>query len=191
MPATLRQIADQCGVSRQTVTNYLKKLGLWEDHVTKGEIGQASIVDDYAASAVVAQIGIRVTSELPANDDTDSGDGSACPQIAGMSEVDATAFGGAWRELCDSLRQHNADLEAQIDKLKDELDAKDATYQEALERKDQRISELSAQLTSSLATIKALPSADAVDDAKRAGEKGEREKIASMGFFQRRRYLKG
>lgn len=187
MPATLRQIAERCGVSRQTVVNYLKKLDLWESHVTRGVVGQASIVDDYAASAVAAEIGNRATSELQLGGESSGEDGSPNTQIAGMNEVDAAAFAGAWKDLCEGLRSQNADLQAYIDRLKAEINERD----EEIGHKDQRISELSAQLTSSLATIKALPSADAVDDAKRAGEKGEREKIASMGFFQRRRYLKG
>lgn len=59
-----------------------------------------------------------------------------------------------------------------------------------LDEKDQRILELNDQISAMLTTIKKLPSADAVADAKTAGEVEERRKIASMGFFERRRYLR-
>lgn len=47
---TIREIAEACGTTKQTVTARLKELGLWEGHVSKS--GRAFSVDDYAASAV-------------------------------------------------------------------------------------------------------------------------------------------
>ncbi len=47
---TIREIAETCGTTKQTVTARLKELGLWEGHVSKS--GRAFEVDDYAASAV-------------------------------------------------------------------------------------------------------------------------------------------
>lgn len=48
--ATLKQIAEKTGVTKQTVTAKLKELGLWETHVNQG--GRTFEVDDFAASAV-------------------------------------------------------------------------------------------------------------------------------------------
>lgn len=47
---TIREIAEACGTTKQTVTARLKELGLWDGHVSKA--GRAFEVDDYAASAV-------------------------------------------------------------------------------------------------------------------------------------------
>lgn len=194
MPSTLREIADQCGVTRQTVNNYLHKLGLWDDHVSTGESGRAAIVDDYAASVVAAKIGVRITDGVATQDDVAEEESDKFPQLDDENAESIAAFSDAWEKLCQALRQQIDYLQEQNDSLKAELKEKDAIYKEEIDRKDQRISELSTQLTSSLATIKALPSADAVGDArrdgKRDGEEEERTRIATMGFFQRRRYLK-
>lgn len=184
MPAKLSEIAEQCGVTRQTVNNYLRKMNLWDEHVTPGAAGKAAIVDDFAASAVVAKIGVR---KFPASDTSEEGSETDLPAIDGKSGEDIVILAAQWREVVAALRQQIADLQAERKYLQDE----NKDLHERLDVKDQRISELDGQISTYLATIKKLPSADAVADAKTAGEAEERRKIASMGFFQRRRYLKG
>lgn len=61
MPSTLGEIAERCGVTRQTVNYNLRKLGLWDEHVKTGDRGRAAIVDDYASQVVAAKIGARIT----------------------------------------------------------------------------------------------------------------------------------
>lgn len=48
--ATLREIAEECGTTKQTVTSRLKEMGLWDGHVSKS--GRTFEVDGFAASAV-------------------------------------------------------------------------------------------------------------------------------------------
>jgi predicted ArsR family transcriptional regulator len=177
MPAKLSEIAEKCGVSRQTVNYNLKKLGLWDEHVKTGESGQPALVDDFATSAVVAKIGIRNSAALDALEDAESKDSSTSSAKSANKQV---ALSAEWSEIVAALRTQAKDLQEENDRL-----------HKLLDEKDQRIMELNDQVGSYLSAIKKLPSADAVADAKTAGEAEERRKIASMGFFERRRYLRG
>lgn len=184
MPAKLSEIAEQCGVTRQTVNNYLRKMNLWDEHVTPGAAGKAAIVDDFAASAVVAKIGVR---KFPASDASEEGLETDLPSNDGKTAEDVAMLSAQWREIVSALRQQVADLQGERKQLQDENDR----LRTRLEEKDQRIGELDGQIATYLSTIKKLPSADAVTEAKASGEAEERRKIASMGFFERRRYLRG
>lgn len=184
MPAKLSEIAEQCGVTRQTVNNYLRKMGLWDEHVTPGAAGKAAIVDDFAASAVVAKIGVR---KFPAFEPSEDGVDADLPANNGKSEEDVAILSAHWREIVAALRQQITDLQEERKLLQDENER----LRNRLDEKDQRIGEMDGQIATYLTTIKKLPSADAVSEAKTAGEAEERRKIASMGFFERRRYLRG
>lgn len=184
MPAKLSEIAEQCGVTRQTVNNYLRKMGLWDEHVKVGAAGKAAVVDDFAASAVVAKIGVR---KFPVSDTSEEGPETDLAAIDGKSEEDIAILAAQWRDIVTALRQQVTDLQEERKQLQDENER----LRNRLEEKDQRILELNDQIAAMLTTIKKLPSADAVTEAKTAGESEERRKIASMGFFERRRYLRG
>lgn len=177
MPTKLSDIAEKCGVTRQTVNYNLKKLGLWDEHVKTGDPGQPAIVDDFATSAVVAKIGVRNSAALDVLKSAESKESSASDTISASEEA---AFSAEWSEIVAALRQQAKDLQAENKDLREQLN-----------EKDRRIVELNDQIAAYLSTIKKLPSADAVADAKTAGEAEERRKIASMGFFERRRYLRG
>lgn len=177
MPTKLSEIAEKCGVTRQTVNYNLKKLGLWDEHVKTGESGQPALVDDFATSAVVAKIGIRNSAALGSLESTESKD-SSTPSARSASEQ--AALSAEWTEIVAALRQQAKDLTAENKDLREQLN-----------QKDQRIVELNNQVATCLAAMKKLPSAGAVTEAKTAGESEERRKIASMGFFERRRYLRG
>lgn len=68
---TIREIAERCGVSKPTVTERLKDLGLWDAHVTKA--GKAFEVDDHAAAVVADALKGRAAPDAagkgPAVDD--------------------------------------------------------------------------------------------------------------------------
>lgn len=184
MPAKLSEIAEQCGVTRQTVNNYLRKMGLWDEHVKVGAAGKAAVVDDFAASAVVAKIGVR---KFPPFETSEESDDTSLPANDGKSEEDIAILSNEWRGIVAALRQQVADLQGERKLLQEENDR----LRNRLDEKDQRIGEMDGQIATYLTTIKKLPSADAVSEAKVAGESEERRKIASMGFFERRRYLRG
>lgn len=167
MPSTLKEIADLCGVTKQTVKNNLRSLGLWDFHVTAGDVTTPAVVDDEATRRVVAVLTARrrPQTEPPASED--------------VAEV-VRARDALIAELRDRLR----DAEAERDRLREQNGT------------------LSEQIVTQAETMRALPSPDAVDRAREDGERrgheageaegraSERERIAMMGLWARRRYLK-
>lgn len=66
MGVTKREVADQLGVAKQTVVNYIEKLGLAPEHVTR--VGKTDVLDDFAVSALADALGKNVVPR-PAQDD--------------------------------------------------------------------------------------------------------------------------
>ena len=104
MPSTLKEIADLCGVTKQTVKNNLKSLGLWDFHVTAGDVTTPAVVDDEATRRVVAVLTSRrrPQTEPPAGEDVAEAVRARDALIA---------------ELRDRLR----DAQAERDRLRDEV----------------------------------------------------------------------
>lgn len=118
---TIREIADGCGVTKQTVTARLRDLGLWDAHVQKE--GRTFIVDAMAASTVAASI-----AKKGGGDRTDGG-----------PERDSRAFDG-WEAL-QGAREANEALKAALSASQEtvaaltrQLDAKDAQIRDLSER---------------------------------------------------------
>lgn len=167
MPSTLKEIADLCGVTKQTVKNNLRTLGLWDFHVTAGDVTTPAVVDDEATRRVVAVLTSRrrPQTEPPAGDDVDEAVRARDALIA---------------ELRDRLR----DAQAERDRLREQngaLAQQIATQAEAMR---------------SLPAPDAVDRAreDGERDGREAGEaegrEAERRRIAEMGFWKRMRYLR-
>ncbi len=58
MAVTKREVAEQLGVAKQTVVNYIDRLGLAPEHVTR--VGKTDVLDDYAVSALADALGKNV-----------------------------------------------------------------------------------------------------------------------------------
>lgn len=58
MGITKREVADQLGVAKQTVVNYIDKLGLAPEHVTR--VGKTDLLDEFAVSALADALGKNV-----------------------------------------------------------------------------------------------------------------------------------
>ena len=116
---TIREIADECGVTKQTVTARLRALGLWDAHVQKD--GRAFIVDPTAASAVAASIARK---GIEANDGTrrDS------PAFDGMGAVQVA------KETNEALKMALSASQESVATLARQLDAKDAQIRDLSER---------------------------------------------------------
>lgn len=173
MPSTIREIADACGVSKPTVTKYLKELGLWDFHVTPGDSSHPTVVDDEARAAVsqrLASIRGKAPAQSSANHE--------------QMEADGDGVDGAPQKGTVALYEARiADLKAQILDLQGRLDA-ESSEREALTDRMGTMAE----------AMRALPSAEDVEraraDGEAAGAEGERSKLAAMGFWARRRYLR-
>lgn len=69
MGITKREVADQLGVAKQTVVNYIDKLGLAPEHVTR--IGKTDILDNFAVSALADALGKNIPPR-PAQEEEDA-----------------------------------------------------------------------------------------------------------------------
>lgn len=125
---TIREIAEGCGVTKQTVTARLRELGLWEGHVSKD--GRTFVVDDFAASAAADSLKKLSKTAEPSR----------------TTSVNSDAV-NAYREAIDGLKSALGASEAQQSALVRQLDAKDA-----------QIRSLASQLATAQATIDRLSS---------------------------------
>lgn len=126
--ATLREIAEECGTTKQTVTSRLKEMGLWDGHVSKS--GRTFEVDGFAASAVADSL---KTAHKTAESPTAVVDGKIAADVLN------TAIEGLKTALSASQEQNAA--------LARELDAKNS-----------QISSLQEQVASQQRTIDRLSS---------------------------------
>lgn len=126
--ATLREIAEECGTTKQTVTSRLKEMGLWDGHVSKS--GRTFEVDGFAASAVADSL---KTAHKASESPTTVVDGKIAADVLN------TAIDGLKTALSASQEQNVA--------LARELDAKNS-----------QIASLQEQLTSQQRTIDRLSS---------------------------------
>ena len=83
MAVTKREVAEQLGVAKQTVVNYIDRLGLAPEHVTR--VGKTDVLDDYAVSALADALGKNV----PPRPTQDAANAKAANQEAGDSVIAA------------------------------------------------------------------------------------------------------
>lgn len=131
--ATLREIAEECGTTKQTVTSRLKEMGLWDGHVSKS--GRTFEVDGFAASAVADSL---KTAHKASESPTTVVDGKIAADVLN------TAIEGLKTALSASQEQNAA--------LARELDAKNS-----------QIASLQEQVTSQQRTIDRLSSRSWLD----------------------------
>lgn len=125
--ATLREIAEECGTTKQTVTSRLKEMGLWDGHVSKS--GRTFEVDGFAASAVADSL---KTAHKASESPTTVVDGKIAADVLN------TAIEGLKTALSASQEQNAA--------LARELDAKNsqiASLQEQVASQQRTIDRLS------------------------------------------------
>lgn len=125
--ATLREIAEECGTTKQTVTSRLKEMGLWDGHVSKS--GRTFEVDGFAVSAVADSL---KTAHKASESPTTVVDGKIAADVLN------TAIDGLKTALSASQEQNAA--------LARELDAKNsqiASLQEQVASQQRTIDRLS------------------------------------------------
>lgn len=71
MGVTKKELADTLGVSKQTVVNYIDRLGLAPEHVSR--VGKYDVLDDFAVSAIADAVGKSIPQQSE-SDDTDVSD---------------------------------------------------------------------------------------------------------------------
>lgn len=113
MGATKKEVADELGVAKQTVVNYIAKLEL-QDHVTR--MGKTDVLDDFAVSAIADAIGKSIpqgaTTVAPKEDGITTSDAVIVALNARISDL---------KEQNESLSQTIKDRDREIEALRDQL----------------------------------------------------------------------
>lgn len=122
MGITKREVAEQLGVAKQTVVNYIDRLGLAPDHVTR--VGKTDVLDDFAVSALADALGKNIPPRAE--------------RAADGAQAEATAAQDA---VIAALNSRIADLKEQNDRLVSEL-------AELRASRERELSELRNQLDS-------------------------------------------
>lgn len=109
MGATKKEVAEQLGVAKQTVVNYIVRLGL-EAHVTR--MGKTDVLDDFAVSAIADAIGKNVppvTSKDGADKASDAVTSSMLARIEDLKERNV-----ALSEMLKERDREISELRAQV-----------------------------------------------------------------------------
>ena len=120
MGVTKKELADTLGVAKQTVVNYIERLGLAPDHVTR--VGKYDVLDDFAVSAIADAIGKSVPKA-----DSPKDDGGAAPDAVVATLNDRISDLKAQNErLAAELSESRAAREREVSELRSQLaDAND------------------------------------------------------------------
>lgn len=120
MPVTKREVADQLGVAKQTVVNYIDRLGLAPEHVTR--VGKTDVLDDFAVSALADALGKniapRTTQEDPVAQTTNNQDSVIAALNARISDLKEQND-----RLVSELAELRASRERELTEMRAQLDA--------------------------------------------------------------------
>ena len=144
MGITKREVADQLGVAKQTVVNYIDKLGLAPEHVTR--IGKTDILDNFAVSALADALGKNIPPR-PAQEEEDTPE----PQESVIAALNG--------RITD-LKEQNARLVAEIADMRSARDRELADLRAQLAEANDRAARLAdrvAGIAERQQAIAALP----------------------------------
>lgn len=144
MGITKREVADKLGVAKQTVVNYIDKLGLAPEHVTR--VGKTDVLDDFAVSALADALGKNIPPR-PVADEDDS-EGSQDSLIAALNG-----------RIAD-LKEQNDRLVAEIAEMRSSRERELSDLRDQLARANERAARLAdrvAGIAERQQAIAALP----------------------------------
>lgn len=127
--ATLREIAEECGTTKQTVTSRLREMGLWDGHVSKA--GRTFEVDGFAASAVADSL---KDSHRAAESPTGSVDGRMAADVLNAAIDGLKTALSASQEQNSTLARELEAKNAQIASLQEQV----ASQQRTIDRLSNR-----------------------------------------------------
>lgn len=131
MSVTKREVAEKLGVSKQTVVNYINRLGLAPDHVTRK--GKFDVLDDYAVSAIADAIG----KGFP--DKPHSKENAPAPSDAVLA---------ALNERIADLKSQNEELRAELESSRASRAAEVESLRMQVEEANGRAARLAERVTS-------------------------------------------
>ena len=131
MSVTKREVAEKLGVSKQTVVNYINRLGLAPDHVTRK--GKFDVLDDYAVSAIADAIGKGFPDRMHSKEN------APAPSDAVLT---------ALNERIADLKSQNEELSSEIESLRTSRAAEVESLRMQVEEANDRAARLAERVTS-------------------------------------------
>ena len=128
MGITKREVADQLGVAKQTVVNYIDKLGLAPEHVTR--VGKTDLLDEYAVSALADALGKNVVPRA-----------TTCVQEDELPEVQDSVIAALNGRIAD-LKQQNDRLVAELAEMRSSRERELAEMRDQLAAANDRAARL-------------------------------------------------
>lgn len=120
MGATKKELADTLGVAKQTVVNYIERLGLAPEHVTR--VGKYDVLDDFAVSAIADAIGKGISkTEAPGNVEETANDAVVAALNDRISDLKSQN-----ERLTTELAEAHAAREREVSELRSQLDGANA-----------------------------------------------------------------
>lgn len=108
MGATKREVAEQLGVAKQTIVNYIAKLEL-SDHIER--VGKTDVLDEFAVSAIAHAVGKSIPQAV-------------APKEDGVTTSDTVVA---------MLNERINDLKGERDRLKAELESERMSHTQEVE----------------------------------------------------------
>lgn len=130
MGVTKREVADQLGVAKQTVANYVDRLGLAPEHVTR--VGKTDVLDDFAVSALADALGRNIPSRPRA----------AAEPEAVTSALDNDAVIAALNARIADLKEQNSRLVSELAELRASRDREARELREQISAANDRSAHL-------------------------------------------------
>lgn len=129
MGVTKRELAETLGVAKQTVVNYIDRLDLAEEHVTRQ--GKYDVLDDFAVSAIAHAVGKSVPGRISPRDD-------------GGAASDAVV--SALNDRIADLKEQNARISAELSDLRAARDREVDALRSQLDEANGRAAELADRI---------------------------------------------
>lgn len=123
MGITKKELADTLGVSKQTVVNYIDRLELSPDHVSR--VGKYDVLDDFAVSAIAD----AVSKNIPQQSESD--DAAASDAVI-----------AALNDRIDDLKEQNDRLASELTNLRASRDREVESLRMQLNDANRRAAEL-------------------------------------------------
>lgn len=115
MGVTKKELADSLGVAKQTVVNYIDRLGLAPEHVTRK--GKYDVLDDFAVSAIADAIG----KSIPSKTVREHVDGTASDAVVTALEARIGDLKEQNARLSDELAGLRMSRDREVDDLRRQL----------------------------------------------------------------------
>lgn len=116
MGATKREVAEQLGVAKQTIVNYIAKLDL-SDHIER--VGKTDVLDEFAVSAIAHAVGKSIPQAV-------------APKEDGVTTSDAVVA---------MLNERINDLKDERDRLEAELESERMSHAREVESLREQLAE--------------------------------------------------